>query len=457
MAPAVKRQMSYSVASMVTRLPPWHGETPILSLVEHPKGTMDTMAHQSPPPGSLRICPHLGRRDDPATIYNYPSEGNFCHAVQPPRGVMLGHQATHCLSDQHITCPLFTGQATPVLMNQVTGHPARRQLPAARRIAAWGGVIALVAILVLAWVVLRSWSLKPSVTQVGVESVTASTTTGPAAVAWPSPSPLADAVALAAHSVMTLTPTSTPVAGCSVCSVVPPSPSPTTDAAALTTPLPVTPSPNSGDRCSDCAIALPSPSLTTDIGALDPPTAATPSHAAASVCSACTGVPPAPSPTPAVRARPVESIVLNVRAGPGAYFPLVGQIRPPADAVAVIGRDPEGAWVQICCLAPGVTGWVTLDFIDLEGSLDEAPVITELPRPHLVTNAWANLRAAPAADAPVVEVSPPQQVFTAIGRNSSGDWWWVCCLVNAPVWVFQDYVTLLDDASYLPVVTPTAP
>lgn len=65
------------------------------------------------------VCPHLGtldthnRRDAPAT---FPSFENQCLASGSAKLIMLGDQATHCLSAGYTSCPRFRAAA---------GHPVR--------------------------------------------------------------------------------------------------------------------------------------------------------------------------------------------------------------------------------------------------------------------------------------------------------------------------------------------
>ena len=52
-------------------------------------------------------CPYLGLRDDPKTVLDFPSEGNFCHRARPVAPVSRSHQQDFCLCPEHINCPVF--------------------------------------------------------------------------------------------------------------------------------------------------------------------------------------------------------------------------------------------------------------------------------------------------------------------------------------------------------------
>lgn len=66
---------------------------------------------------------------------------------------------------------------------------------------------------------------------------------------------------------------------------------------------------------------------------------------------------------------------INVRAGPGVEYALVGKMLPGQQAPA-LGRSPGGDWVQIAFAdGPGGLAWVYAYLVDLSGSL---PVV-EIP------------------------------------------------------------------------------
>jgi hypothetical protein len=53
------------------------------------------------------ICPHLGLVNDPDTKTNYPSELNYCHAIDPPVRIAQDYQRSRCLREPHRDCPGF--------------------------------------------------------------------------------------------------------------------------------------------------------------------------------------------------------------------------------------------------------------------------------------------------------------------------------------------------------------
>lgn len=64
--------------------------------------------------------------------------------------------------------------------------------------------------------------------------------------------------------------------------------------------------------------------------------------------------------------------LLNVRAGPGTRFRILGQL-DAGEAAELIGRDPSGRWIQIRT-ADGTLGWVSRDYISSAASLSALPL-----------------------------------------------------------------------------------
>jgi hypothetical protein len=79
---------------------------------------------------------------------------------------------------------------------------------------------------------------------------------------------------------------------------------------------------------------------------------------------------PSPSPTPTAQVV-VAGVRANVRAGPGLEFP-VKTVAEPGAVYAVAGRSRDQAWVQICCLADGTTGWIAAAFTSPAGATPSA-------------------------------------------------------------------------------------
>ncbi len=84
-----------------------------------------------------------------------------------------------------------------------------------------------------------------------------------------------------------------------------------------------------------------------------------------------------------------------------------------------------------------------------------------LPTPFVVVNVETlNGRRGPADTFPPVGQAEQGAELMILGKTAAGDWWWVCCLANQPVWVPQDAVTANGPLTAVPVLTaaptPTA-
>lgn len=84
---------------------------------------------------------------------------------------------------------------------------------------------------------------------------------------------------------------------------------------------------------------------------------------------------PTTTPTPFVA---VQSGLVNLRTGPGPDYPLVAQLGPGIP-VAVVGQNPEGDWLQICCVN-GDSVWVARSHVQVANDTSEVfLVVADLP------------------------------------------------------------------------------
>lgn len=58
-----------------------------------------------------RVCPHIGRKDDPDTFTEFPSGRNYCHRSSTPVSPLASHQISYCLSRAYPTCPVIAKPA----------------------------------------------------------------------------------------------------------------------------------------------------------------------------------------------------------------------------------------------------------------------------------------------------------------------------------------------------------
>lgn len=155
-----------------------------------------------------------------------------------------------------------------------------------------------------------------------------------------------------------------------------PTPAPTSTATPTETPTPVLATPTPVETPTPAAPPSPTPT-------------ATPSSA------------PTTAPTPYIVVQ-VES--LNVRAGPGTAYPIVGRLAAE-DTLAIVGRNETGDWWQVCCLE-GQTGWVAASLVEARAATG-VPVITDVPAPPPTVPPAPTAVPEAAAPTPPPPAAPP--------------------------------------------------
>lgn len=100
---------------------------------------------------------------------------------------------------------------------------------------------------------------------------------------------------------------------------------------------------------------------------------------------------PRPLPTPYAV---VKAATLSGRRGPATNFAGIGQAKQ-GDELMIMGRTPDSAWWQVCCLANQPV-WVSADAVEAKGPLDTVPVMTPAPTPTSPPPAAPRPTATPA-------------------------------------------------------------
>jgi len=181
----------------------------------------------------------------------------------------------------------------------------------------------------------------------------------------------------------TATPAPSPTPGVTPSALTPPSPPPTLGVtpAVLTPPSP----PPTPEATATAAVTAAPPTRR--------PPAAT-ATATVTLTPAATA-PPAPTetPPPGPTATPyVEALrTLNVRAGPGLNYPVIGQVQAGARLTPLarhLNRAENRVWLLVCCLADGRPGWVAAELVSAPplplptpATIPPSPVPTATLRP----------------------------------------------------------------------------
>ena len=166
----------------------------------------------------------------------------------------------------------------------------------------------------------------------------------------------------------------------------------------------------------------------------------------------------------------VTATVLNVRGGPGTTFPVVGKLKGDA-AITVLGRNAAGDWLSMCCVpATKTKGWVSAEFISPAFADADLPVVANDGTPGAASESAAmtatggvtgtvtapvlNVRAGPGTTNPVVGKLPMGSVIDVQGRNTAGDWLYMCCVPTTETkgWVSAEYVEPVFPPEALPAL-----
>ena len=168
------------------------------------------------------------------------------------------------------------------------------------------------------------------------------------------------------------------------------------------------------------AVAMPEPTLA--------PTAE-PSPSPAEAMTATATPSPAPTATPGVT---VSNDFVNLRAGPGTSYDLVGRLNQGQTA-RVTGKSSDGQWWQVS--VEGKMAWVSGKFVQANEAARDVSVAQAPPAPTLAPPTPALLPIAAVAPATPVEPPPTPTPLAEPECNPSNPYW-AATLNNAPDYTF---------------------
>ena len=85
------------------------------------------------------------------------------------------------------------------------------------------------------------------------------------------------------------------------------------------------------------------------------------------------------------------------------------------------------------------------------------PTNTPLPPVVVITKEQANVRQGPSVAYPVVTRLEADTRVTVVGRNSAGDWWKICCVNGADVWISDALVRVEGPLWAVPEIASVPP
>lgn len=178
----------------------------------------------------------------------------------------------------------------------------------------------------------------------------------------------------------------------------------------------------------------------------------------------------APTPLPDT-ASVSANIEINVRSGPGTYYPSYG-VAPMGAQAPVIGVSPDGGWWNISVNpqnVPAGNAWVSAEYVTAQNT-DNVPVVQPPPPPpgaevpvpgpddsKVTTTDVVNVRSGPGLNYPVYGLAPKGASGKAVGVSEDGGWW----AVELPTtiapdgigWVSADWV-IPENTDNVPVIPP---
>lgn len=166
-------------------------------------------------------------------------------------------------------------------------------------------------------------------------------------------------------------------------------PSPT----ATPTPIPA--------RAPQVSAVEPSETATAEVATPEPGAGEAATPTATRPSATPTAEPPTATPLPPVA---TTKIIVNVRAGPGAAYALIGKLAGGVSS-PILGKSADSKWWQIAF--EGKMGWIAADFTDVRGGTSGVPVVavakppTPTPAPTRVVITRLQPTATPTADIPL--------------------------------------------------------
>lgn len=178
---------------------------------------------------------------------------------------------------------------------------------------------------------------------------------------------------------------------------------------------------------------------------------------------------PGQSPVPTGVTGTVNVGALNVRNAPDTTAPVITQIRR-GEIYPVVGRTGDNAWTQIT--VAGQTGWVSSQFLTLNGDINRVPITGGTPpgaqptNPPPATNVRGQvlgnlrLRSGPTTRSARIGIMPWGTVVPVLGKDRGHSWYKVD--YNGLIgWAYAPWIQLVqgtfDELPYLDGTLPVNP
>lgn len=110
---------------------------------------------------------------------------------------------------------------------------------------------------------------------------------------------------------------------------------------------------------------------------------------------------------------------LNLRSGPGVAYPMVGKANVGSRWL-VVGRTTAGDWVQVRSTRSSDIVWVAGTYLQIDGSLETVPTLTDLPAPPIAAEPVRILQPTPEAGTTTTTPVTTTPATTVSGSGKTG-------------------------------------
>ena len=167
-----------------------------------------------------------------------------------------------------------------------------------------------------------------------------------------------------------------------------------------------------------------------------------------------------PATTPTFVTGVITADTLKVRQGPDKLFKEIKKLSRNT-TLTLVGRNADSSWLQIQIPETTGLGWVSKDFVNVQGDVNSLPVV-EISEPTavtpslvtgIITASTLKVRQGPDTIFKTITSLPRNTTLIMVGRNADGSWLQIQIPETTGLgWVSKDFVNVQGDVNSLPVV-----